>query len=449
MPANYVLLEKITVGAAGASSVTFSGIPQTGYTDLVLKCATRKSVVFVDSLVLSINGGGTAISANIYLDGTGSAARSGSISNYQAISEPSDYTANTFGNAEFYIPNYTSANYKSISVDSVVENNATASFATLTANLWPSTSSITSLAVSTPGGVFVQYSTFYLYGVAKLGTTPAIVPYATGGDEIMLVGSYWYHIFQSNGTFTPAKALSASVLSCGGGGGGSRGGGGGGGGGAGELDLFSTQSLASGTGYAVTIGAGGAIASGVGSNGGTTTFASLVSSLGGGKGAGALSAAGNGGSGGGGGNDLPTAGTASGSNTFAGGAGAGGPAFTGGGGGGATAVGVAGTTSVAGTGGQGYLLTTIDSNLTSGNFSSFTGMTRISSGGGGAIQSGGGGVQGGLGGTGGGQGGSENASPNNATASTSFGSGGGGSTGSGSYLPSAGYAGLVIVRYPV
>jgi hypothetical protein len=37
MTANYVLLEKITVGAAGASSVTFSGIPQTGYTDLVVK----------------------------------------------------------------------------------------------------------------------------------------------------------------------------------------------------------------------------------------------------------------------------------------------------------------------------------------------------------------------------------------------------------------------------
>jgi hypothetical protein len=36
MTANYVLLEKITVGAAGASSVTFSGIPQTGYTDLVV-----------------------------------------------------------------------------------------------------------------------------------------------------------------------------------------------------------------------------------------------------------------------------------------------------------------------------------------------------------------------------------------------------------------------------
>ena len=32
--ANYILLERITVGAAGAASVTFNNIPQPGYTDL-------------------------------------------------------------------------------------------------------------------------------------------------------------------------------------------------------------------------------------------------------------------------------------------------------------------------------------------------------------------------------------------------------------------------------
>jgi hypothetical protein len=67
---------------------------------------------------------------------------------------------------------------------------------------------------------FVQYSTFYLYGVAKLGTTPAIVPYATGGDTIMTDGTYWYHAFTSSGTFTPAKGLSCDVLVVAGGGGG-------------------------------------------------------------------------------------------------------------------------------------------------------------------------------------------------------------------------------------
>jgi 2-dehydro-3-deoxyphosphooctonate aldolase (KDO 8-P synthase) len=36
MANTYTLLETITVGAAGAASVTFNSIPQTGYTDLVV-----------------------------------------------------------------------------------------------------------------------------------------------------------------------------------------------------------------------------------------------------------------------------------------------------------------------------------------------------------------------------------------------------------------------------
>jgi hypothetical protein len=113
---------------------------------------------------------------------------------------------------------------------------------------------------------FLQYSTFYLYGVAALGTTPAIVPYATGGDTIMTDGTYWYHTFVSSGTFTPAKALTADYLVVAGGGGGGQGGqrcrwrrwtsctvGATGGGGS----LESALSLGT-SAYTVTIGAGGA-----------------------------------------------------------------------------------------------------------------------------------------------------------------------------------------------
>jgi hypothetical protein len=56
-------------------------------------------------------------------------------------------TANTFGNTEFYIPNYTSSNYKSFSVDGVTENNATAAFA-LYAGLWSNTAAITSFRLN-------------------------------------------------------------------------------------------------------------------------------------------------------------------------------------------------------------------------------------------------------------------------------------------------------------
>ena len=304
MTANYVLLEKITVGAAGASSVTFSGIPQTGYTDLVVKSSTQQTSTSVAYATLKFNGS----SANFTyrsIEGSGSTAGSfnGSTGAFGVVN-PSGYTANTFANIEFYIPNYTSSNYKSYSSDSVTENNSTQSYADLIAGLWSNTAAITSIEITPGAGNFAQYSTFYLYGVAKLGTTPAIVPYATGGDTIMTDGTYWYHAFKSSGTFTPAKGLSCDVLVVAGGGGGS-GAGGYSGAGAGGIFYATAQSLASGTGYTATIGAGGASAT----NGSNSTFGALTAAVGGGKGGATNAAGSNGGNGGGGGANTGAAGT--------------------------------------------------------------------------------------------------------------------------------------------
>jgi hypothetical protein len=154
----------------------------------------------------------------------------------------------------------------------------------LFAYLWSEPLQQLQVTILLSGGSFVQYSTFYLYGVAALGTTPAIVPYATGGDTIMTDGTYWYHTFVSSGTFTPAKALSCDylVVAGGGGGGDSIGGGGGGGG----MRTGSAFSVASGTGYTVTIGAGGAggVEPGgphVGTQGSDSVFSTITSTGGG------------------------------------------------------------------------------------------------------------------------------------------------------------------------
>jgi hypothetical protein len=279
MTANYVLLEKITVGAAGAASVTFSGIPQTGYTDLVVKVSARTNYAGAfDNTVVQFNGSASSYTLR-FVYGNGSSTGSATDTKIYDYTDGNTNTASTFNNSEFYIPNYTSANYKSVSNDSVLENNATSAVTYLGAALWSNTAAITSIALAPyqSGASYMQYSTFYLYGVAALGTTPAIVPYATGGDTIMTDGTYWYHTFVSSGTFTPQKSLTAHYLVVAGGGGGGNGiNGGGGGGGAGGLrstvtatggggSLESALSLASGTGYTVTIGAGGA--GGVGSSG--------------------------------------------------------------------------------------------------------------------------------------------------------------------------------------
>jgi hypothetical protein len=109
MTANYVLLEKITVGAAGASSVTFSGIPQTGYTDLVVKTSLRDTAATVGNAGMRVifNGSGSGFSSR-WVYGTGSVALSSSDSGswIRVGQQPgANATANTFSNDEIYIPN--------------------------------------------------------------------------------------------------------------------------------------------------------------------------------------------------------------------------------------------------------------------------------------------------------------------------------------------------------
>jgi len=440
MPANYTLLEKITVGAAGASSVTFSGIPQTGYTDLVVKMSTRTTTAGFRDLRLSLNGSTTGFT-NIYLEGNGATAYSGTAAiRYLGTMPGTNVTASTFTNSELYFPNYTSSNFKSYSLDATGENNATTNYQDLLAGLWSNTAAITSIELAPePTNNFAQYSTFYLYGVAKLGTTPAISPYATGGDTIMTDGTYWYHTFTSSGTFTPAKGLSCDVLVVAGGGGGAGqpdSGNNAGGGGAGGYLYSASQSFGT-SAYTVTIGAGGnggSAGANNGSQGSNSQIGTLTAAVGGGYGA-YNSTGGTGGSGGG------TSGSATSGQGYAGGANS--ADYQGGGGGGAGAAG-----SGAGNGGAGL------NTLSSWFSTTGTGVSGYVAGGGGGGQyfyttgtrlggSGGGG-------NGGGWNGSTIVAPVAGTANTGGGGGGAGSKdGQGAKAGAAGGSGLVIVRYAV
>ena len=162
------LIASNTVGSGGVSSVTFSSIPQTGYTDLVLKSSMRATGATSGGF-LTFNGSTTGYSEKL-LYGTGSVAGSASNSGAGFVwvfeTVLSTYTANTFSNNEIYIPNYTSSNNKSVSADNVQENNATGSNQYLVAGLWSNTAAITSINIAS-GSSFDQYSTFYLYGISN------------------------------------------------------------------------------------------------------------------------------------------------------------------------------------------------------------------------------------------------------------------------------------------
>lgn len=160
------LVETIEVGAGGAASIEFTSIPQDA-DDLLIVCSTRSGSTS-NTVFLQFNNDTTETNYNYrYLLGNGSSASSFASNNSSALLyTPSSATANTFGNAGIYVPNYTSSSAKSGSVDSVTENNSTTAFQELRAITWSGTSAITSAKLIGAGN-FAQYTTASLYKVKK------------------------------------------------------------------------------------------------------------------------------------------------------------------------------------------------------------------------------------------------------------------------------------------
>ena len=164
MPNTYTLIASNTVSTAVAS-VTFSSIAAT-YTDLLVKTSSRQS----DNnnlLYITFNGSSSSYTnRRLYGDGATASSDTGGTAFFNPTATVSNSnTAHTFGTLDMYIPNYTSANYKSVSIDSATENNATTAYAMLDAGLWSNTAAITSITFTAVAANLVQYSTFYLYGI--------------------------------------------------------------------------------------------------------------------------------------------------------------------------------------------------------------------------------------------------------------------------------------------
>lgn len=160
------LIASSTVGAGGASSISFSAIPST-YTDLYLIFSCRTSIAAAaDDLYLTINGSSTTFT-RIYLRGNGATSTSVSgTNNAVGMHEGNSPTASTFDNGIITIPNYAGSTNKSFSIDVVTENNAATGYQFMMAGLWSTTSAITSLTIS-GNNAYLQNSTAYLYGLLK------------------------------------------------------------------------------------------------------------------------------------------------------------------------------------------------------------------------------------------------------------------------------------------
>lgn len=168
MPNTYEVISSVTVGSGGAANINFSSIPAT-YTDLVLKMSVRCTTSSATRVYVRFNGASTdANFTTIRLYGESTSAGSDSISAGQpAWANGSGNTANTFNNAELYIPNYSNSSNKSFSADTAQETNAASgAYLGLFAGLWSQTSAINQInLLMQDASNFVEYSTAVLYGI--------------------------------------------------------------------------------------------------------------------------------------------------------------------------------------------------------------------------------------------------------------------------------------------
>jgi hypothetical protein len=162
------LIETIEVGAGGAASIEFTGIPQDGV-DLQVVFSLRGSDSTNIYPIMQFNSDTSSANYSfVRLQGDGSSAASyanATFSGIRMITSADGQTANTFGSGQAYISNYIATANKPVSIEALNENNATSADMILNAAVYKGTSGISSLLIKTATGTFLQYSTASLYKI--------------------------------------------------------------------------------------------------------------------------------------------------------------------------------------------------------------------------------------------------------------------------------------------
>tara|TARA_R110001606_G_scaffold340307_2_gene488522 strand:+ start:51 stop:548 length:498 start_codon:yes stop_codon:yes gene_type:complete len=158
------LIETIEVGSGGAATIEFAAIPQDS-SDLVIvwsfRCTTNNATGDI-----TINGSTANFTRlNIYGTGNSVGSQTYTSSNIAAMQVENADTANTFSNGQLYISNYASSANKSMSVDSVTENNGTVAQSNLLALSWANTDAITTLQLRARSGDYAEFSSASIYTI--------------------------------------------------------------------------------------------------------------------------------------------------------------------------------------------------------------------------------------------------------------------------------------------
>ena len=163
---SYDALAVYTVPSGGASSITFAGIPQSGYQHLQIRWAVHDTGAAVGANVIVTTNNATTGYSFHQLTGTGSSAGANGSANssnmYLGV-----YVNNTtvLQPGVLDILDYGNNNkYKTFRCLSGGDNNGSG-YIYLTSGSWRSTDAITSISLITDNGNWGQYSSFALYGI--------------------------------------------------------------------------------------------------------------------------------------------------------------------------------------------------------------------------------------------------------------------------------------------
>jgi hypothetical protein len=160
---NYDALSTITVPSGGVSSITFSGIPQTGYTHLQLRVNMLNTSGYLNNVYCYLNGDTGNNYSNHWLYGNGTAAGAGgATSTTPYVAKQGD---TTYPSAVILdILDYTNTNKNKVirSLNGTDANGSGLVF--LFSAAWLNTSSVNSITL-TPAQSFAEKAQFSLYGV--------------------------------------------------------------------------------------------------------------------------------------------------------------------------------------------------------------------------------------------------------------------------------------------
>jgi hypothetical protein len=161
------LINTVTVGSGGASSITFSSITQT-FTDLFIVMSGRSGISNTrENVFLSFNGSTASFNIRTLYAAGSTVASETNTTAYSLPINGNTSLADTFSNSELYISNYSGSTNKAFSAEGVSANNANNNLLQINGGLWANTAAITSITLNLDSLSFRQNTTVSLYGITK------------------------------------------------------------------------------------------------------------------------------------------------------------------------------------------------------------------------------------------------------------------------------------------